>query len=257
MNKLLLAGLLGGGLLLATGSKKKTPPSVKKITDIYISEDGFSICEMKTKVDVNIAVAIVQNRKDYDAFLSKNQDATIYDLARYRLDQFDKYQILPDVIDATATPAVKFLYIISILSAAIHMVLIGKMSQPMFASWVFDEEGFAKVLTNLGIMSYGDWQEKIVAERAAILGDQEVVNFISNQLMLVPGLKEFQSEVFATLMVIMFSSIVETVTELGCTKVNKFIIADYTSYSEKGINPVISQIYAKFFNIFLGVKKGE
>lgn len=257
MNKLLIAGLLGGGLLLLSGDKNKTSTIKKPTFNIYISEDGKSICHMKTKVDLNMSAAIVQNRKDFDKYLSKNQNATIYDLARHRLNQFDRYKVLPDVIDITATPAIKFLYILNVLAAAVHMTLIGKMSQPMFASWVFDEEGFADLLVKLGVMSYGDWHEKMVAERAQLLNNQEAVEAIQQQLMLEPKLKNLQSEVFATLMTIMFSTIIESTPEIDCTKVNKFIIADYTSYSEKGINPVISEVYTKFFNIFLGMKQGD
>lgn len=257
MNKLFIAGLLGGSLLLLSGDKKKSSGAIKKpFLKIYISEDGNSICHMKTKADLNMSVAVAQNKADYDRYLSKNKDATIYDLARYRLDQCDKHGILPDVIDITATPAIKFLYVLNVLAAAIHMTLSGRMSQPMFASWIFDEEGFTDVLVKLGVMSYGDWYETIVAERAKFLNNQEAVEAIQQQLMLVPELKSIQSEVFATLMVIMFSTIIEASPEIDCTRINKFIIADYTNHSDKGLNPTISEVYTQFFNIFYGMKKG-
>jgi len=255
MNKLLMAGLLGGGFVLLSGDKKKTGTKKAPSLKIYISEDGSSICHMKTKADLNPGVAIAQNRKEYDKFLSKNQDATIYDVARYRLDQFDKYKILPDIIDASVSPTIKFLYVLNILAAAFHMTTIGKMSQPMLASWLYDEEGFIDVLVNLEIMSYGDWHETIIANRAKLLNDTEAVEAIQQQLMLAPKLKVLQSEVFATLMTIMFATIIKASPEIDCTRIDKFIIADYTGWGEKGINPVISDVYTKFFNIFLGIKK--
>jgi hypothetical protein len=260
MNKLLMIGAPLVTALLIAG--KKTPTSnvtmSKKDGDLYISEDGLSICNLKIKADINIGASIAQNKKLYDDYLKLHKESDIYDLARYRLSVVDKYNNVPEIIDISATDTVKYLYIYFLLGAAAYMVEIGKMSKPLFASWLFDEKGFSNTLLELGVLTYGDWYEDVINTRASIFENSEVVEkIIKNQFVLSPNLKNLSAEMFASLMIIMFSTIVSYDSNVDCTRIDKFIIADYTSFSDKGINPVMSDVYNKFFNIFLKIKQEQ
>lgn len=254
--KILLLGLLGTGFLLT--KKDKKPVSIT-IETPYISKDSSSICNMKNKADLDFAVAILQHKSKIDRFLSKNPEAGPRDIARYTVSLYDKYNIVPDIITSADSPAIKYLYVLSLISAIIYVGLINKSPPGYISFQLFDaDEGLVKDLQELEVLELGNWHSEIIDPILESVTTQEYLDLIKSQLDLIPNLnKIYKSDIITTLLLIMLCTIVDADPQVDCTKINSFIIADYTGFSKKGINPIVSKTYNILYNLMIGMKEGE
>lgn len=249
--------LIAGGVAYVVSSDKK---SIKTTSSSHApgtarppSQSIFKDCEwiIEGKNKLSFESFISSQKSKYEKIILDNitsPDFGIMEIANTEMKLLlgkGCKTINPEGVSVLDTDSVKFIYVLSIISAAMYVSLYGSATDFAISTWLYSE--LPTLLISLGILKvgyHGQDDPNSILTTIKNTSVDKLVSVFKSVLSTTPILKTVNAELFATLYTIIFSLKFSIETKNNLVKIKNLYVSDYTALSGS-----IKQEYLDFYEL--------
>ena len=257
MNALLPIGLLAGAFIISQSGKPKPKPtsnSTKTSTKApYLSADYEWICGGQDSARLTGAQEVFEKKEIYAPLLEKygnDPDAVTLITNEVMKKELKSCKIKAENVSIDDSFNIRYRYANTFVLTAFFLALSGKISSDQLSMWLNTQ--YPQKLKELGLLEVGNFEPGVMQARFASVTDAVIESVIQKTFILAPGFKELSAELLATMFMIQFSQIVNTMAKDNCYKIIKASTADFSGLSGKVDNFFIEQFH-RFRNAILTI----
>ena len=242
--------LIAGGVAYAISSDKKSVKTIPSSQSIF--KDCEWIIEGKNKLSFESFITLQKSK--YEKIILDNAtspDFGIIEIANAEMKLLlgkNCKTINPDGVSALDSDSVKFIYLLSILSAAMYVSLYGSATDFAISTWLYSE--LPTILISLDVLKvgyYGEDDPNSILTMIKNTSIEKLVPVFNSILSNTPVLKSVNAELLATLYIIIFSFKFHIETKNNLVKIKNLYVSDYTALSGS-TKKEYSSFYELLFN---------
>ena len=195
----------------------------------YLSADCEWICGGQGFAGLNVAQEVFEKKEIYASLIEKyssDPEAVTLITNEVMKKELKNCKIKAENVSIDDSFNIRYRYANTFVLTAFFLALSGKISSDQLSMWLNTQ--YPQKLKELGLLEVGNFEPGVMQARFASVTDAVIESVIQKTFILAPGFKELSAELLATMFMIQFSQIVNTMAKDNCYKIIKASTADFS-----------------------------